>query len=433
MKRLLILAYDFPPYVSVGGLRPYAWAKYLYEFGVYPIVVTRQWSNTYGDERDYVAPSATNEMIYEESPEGAILRMPYKPNMANRIFLKYGNSRFSLLRRLVSAYYEITQFFFFVGPKSCVYRGAVHYLQNNYVDAIIATGEPFVLFKYASFLSKKYNIPWVADYRDPWKGSCKFLEQYFVRSATSLTTVNAFFAKTIGQLVNRSFEVVMNGYNEELTSKYSNEEQPSNGVLRFAYVGTIYKYHPLESVLSVFNDFASNNNSQPIELNFYGINAKTRIKKIIAEKYPKIQDVVHVYPRMSNAEILQHLSQHHVMLLFNYYYNIGTKIYDYMAMHRRIVLCYSHDVEADQLRKKYYPESVIPGMKDTIQADMIIETNSGIVAQDKQHLLQIMQSISKEFSKTGFVACNSSGYEQYSRRKQTEKLANLVEELTLSN
>ena len=82
MKRLLILAYDFPPYVSVGGLRPYAWAKYLHEFGVYPIVVTRQWSNTYGDERDYVAPSATNEMIYEESPEGAILRMPYKPNMA---------------------------------------------------------------------------------------------------------------------------------------------------------------------------------------------------------------------------------------------------------------------------------------------------------------------------------------------------------------
>ncbi len=34
MKRLLILAYDFPPYVSVGGLRPYAWYKYLKEFGV---------------------------------------------------------------------------------------------------------------------------------------------------------------------------------------------------------------------------------------------------------------------------------------------------------------------------------------------------------------------------------------------------------------
>jgi hypothetical protein len=25
MKKLLILAYDFPPYVSVGGMRPYNW------------------------------------------------------------------------------------------------------------------------------------------------------------------------------------------------------------------------------------------------------------------------------------------------------------------------------------------------------------------------------------------------------------------------
>jgi hypothetical protein len=45
MKKLLILAYDFPPYVSVGGLRPYNWFKYLKEFGVEPIVVTRQWGN----------------------------------------------------------------------------------------------------------------------------------------------------------------------------------------------------------------------------------------------------------------------------------------------------------------------------------------------------------------------------------------------------
>lgn len=45
MKKVLILAYDFPPYVSVGGLRPYSWYKYFKEFGLYPIVVTRQWEN----------------------------------------------------------------------------------------------------------------------------------------------------------------------------------------------------------------------------------------------------------------------------------------------------------------------------------------------------------------------------------------------------
>jgi hypothetical protein len=64
MKKILILAYDFPPYVSVGGLRPYNWYRYLKEFGIEPIVVTRQWSNTHGNHLDYIAPSEDkNEVI----------------------------------------------------------------------------------------------------------------------------------------------------------------------------------------------------------------------------------------------------------------------------------------------------------------------------------------------------------------------------------
>ena len=55
MKKVLILAYDFPPYVSVGGLRPYSWYKYFKEFGLYPVIVTRQWDNQYGNHLDYIA------------------------------------------------------------------------------------------------------------------------------------------------------------------------------------------------------------------------------------------------------------------------------------------------------------------------------------------------------------------------------------------
>ena len=42
MKKVLILAYDFPPYVSVGGLRPYSWYKYFHEFGLYSVFVPEQ-------------------------------------------------------------------------------------------------------------------------------------------------------------------------------------------------------------------------------------------------------------------------------------------------------------------------------------------------------------------------------------------------------
>ena len=36
LKKALILAYDFPPFNSIGGQRPYAWLKYFREFGKTP-------------------------------------------------------------------------------------------------------------------------------------------------------------------------------------------------------------------------------------------------------------------------------------------------------------------------------------------------------------------------------------------------------------
>ena len=168
MKKVLILAYDFPPYVSVGGLRPYAWYNYLKEFGVEPIVVTRQWGNAHGNHLDYISAGSSKQTIVEVSEHGTIIRSPYKPNFANRLLLKHGDHRYRFLRKSISAYYEFAQFLLPIGPKIELYKAAKHYLKNNQVDAIIATGDPFVLFGYASKLSKAFNIPWIADYRDPW-------------------------------------------------------------------------------------------------------------------------------------------------------------------------------------------------------------------------------------------------------------------------
>ena len=168
MKKVLILAYDFPPYVSVGGLRPYAWYNYLKEFGIEPIVVTRQWGNTNGNRLDYISAGSSKQSIVEVSEHGTIIRSPYKPNFANRLLLKHGDHRYRFLRKSISAYYEFAQFLLPIGPKIELYKAAKHFLKNNQVDAIIATGDPFVLFRYASKLSKAFNIPWIADYRDPW-------------------------------------------------------------------------------------------------------------------------------------------------------------------------------------------------------------------------------------------------------------------------
>ena len=42
------------------------------------------------------------------------------------------------------------------------------YLKDNKIDAVISTGPPHSMHLIALGLKQKFNIPWIADFRDPW-------------------------------------------------------------------------------------------------------------------------------------------------------------------------------------------------------------------------------------------------------------------------
>lgn len=431
MKNLLILAYDFPPYVAVGALRPYSWYQYLKKYDVYPIVVTRQYSNTYGDARDYVAPGTSNETIVEETDFGTIIRTPYKPNLANKLFLKYGNSKFVFLRKLITAWYEFMQFIFNIGTKSGLYYGAKEYLANHKVDAIIATGDPFILFKYASALSKKHNVPFIADYRDPWVESQNrsrymakwnaFFERKFTANVACITTVSDFLKKKIEENVHgKQFYIMPNGYNPEAINAVKDIKQKSD-CLRFAFMGTIYKWHPIRSVLTVFEKFAD---THKFEIDFYGI---TNREGVDLKNYSeKLSPHVNVYKRMPNSQLLEEIAKHNAVLLFNDYSILGTKIYDYLCVKRKILLCYSNDNEALQLKEKFYPDEECADLSTHLQEDCINETQSGVVLENAAHLEKVLVELFAEFEQNGCIACNSVNTEQFSREYQAKKLAEIV-------
>lgn len=442
MKKLLILAYDFPPYVSVGGLRPYAWYRYLKEFDVEPVVVTRQWGNKYGNELDYIAPGESNETIVETSEYGTIIRTPYKPNLANRIMLKYGRTKFSLIRKMVTAWYEFMQFLFFVGPKSCLYRGAKEYLKHNKVDVIIATGEPFVLFKYASALSSKYNIPWVADYRDTWTQSTtrqkskfhrmvnRFFEKKYVRTASQCTTVSEYIKLQISQGIRpiSAYKILPNGYNSECIERIKNIRQDSD-CFSIAFAGTIYKWHPIDSVFSNVAAIIENDSSFKVKIDFYGINIPKAIASIVNEKYKPLKSIVHIYPKMSNQDLLMKLSHYNALFLFNDYAILGTKIYDWLALKRKIIFCYRNDEKMNENKAVYYPLSEVKGVNEHLQEDLIKETNSGIIVENESCLKQVLMGLHEEFIQKGCIECEPVGVENYSREKQTSLLADIIKQL----
>ncbi len=438
MKKVLILAYDFPPYVSVGGLRPYSWYKYFKEFGFYPVVVTRQWDNEYGNELDYIAPSKSTKTIVEETEYGTIIRTPYKPNLSNKLLLKYGNSKFNLIRKIITAYYEVIQFFFFIGTKSGLYHGAKEYLKDNKVDTIIATGEPFILFKYASKLSNTYNIPWISDYRDPWsqdinlcnkKNQKKFnqiLEKQIVKKAALITTASSYFKTKLYELFPTKFiNIVNNGFDHQNATfgiqTYSKE------LIHIGFVGTIYLWHPIESVLKILMKMYKED--KKVQLNLYGINDNSKLVDIL-NKHPEYQHIIKIYPRLSNQLLLEELSKNHCLLLFNYYLFMGTKIYDYLLVNRPILFCFTNDSKAKELKEKHY------GFKDVMltsktDQELILENidNAYIITNEdmlKETLCDFYDN-KQEFSNPNLELNKERML--YSRQNQTYQLSKMLNKI----
>ncbi len=435
MKKVLILAYDFPPYVSVGGLRPYNWYQYLKEFNIEPIVVTRQWDNKYGNELDYIAPGKSNKEIIEETNFGTIIQSPYFPNLANKILLKYGANKFVFIRKLISAIFEIIQYVWIVGPKKELYKSANNYLQKNKVDYIIATGDPFVLFFYAKKLSKKYNIPWIADYRDPWsqdialknrylsKNWFKFQEKRNLKSVFKIITVSEFLKSKISQLIpNKEISLITNGYDPTIIEEVALFPQ-NNTKLSIGYAGTIYNWHPIELFLKTINECIEAQENLEFTINFYGVNNRENLEKSIQNNFPKLKNHVQFYNRMSNKDLLYKLANNNVLLLFNYYSFMGTKIYDYLGIKRKILFCFTNDKVALDLKNKYYhiDESDSPNLN--MQADLIQETNSGVLVSNHEQLKVEFINLCNEFAKHKKIECNSINTQKFSRRLQVEILS----------
>ena len=441
MKKVLILAYDFPPYVSVGGLRPSYWYENFKKMGLFPIVVTRNWNPIHGNALDYIQPSKTKEIEIEETGKGILIKTPYKATLSNRLTLKGKKDPISnLLKKTSTGWNEIGQWFLPIGTKYELYKAAKNFLKDNKVDVIIATGDPFILFKYASKLSKKFNIPWVADYRDLWsnditmnykpiqKKVAQVLEKKYLKNVKLISTVSEYIVAKIKEIVyNKPFVIIPNGYNENIITKNIKANQ-NKKVLTISLAGTIYNWHPYVSFLKVSSNFLRNKPNANFNINFYGTNKENSIRELL-ENDEKLKKIITMYPKMSNDKLAMELAKSNILLLFNDYSIMGTKIYDYLALNRKIILCFEDDKEANLLKEKYFKFKSIKGLSESLQADLIRKTNSGIVVKDSEHLYEVLNDLCNEFEEKSYIENHTIGAENYSRKVQTEKLVNELKQI----
>jgi glycosyltransferase involved in cell wall biosynthesis len=156
MKRVLIVAYYYPPQPRAGALRPSYLAANLHHFGWEPTILTV----VYGND-----PVAVDGVVrVPQLLKTRRLSPSLPPAPARRKRMRIEEALRDLVRTIV----------YFPDDASSWYPGAVRaaleLLRDRPFKAVISTSPPPTAHFIARRVSGKARIPWLADYRDLWSG-----------------------------------------------------------------------------------------------------------------------------------------------------------------------------------------------------------------------------------------------------------------------
>jgi glycosyltransferase involved in cell wall biosynthesis len=262
-KRLLLIAFDFPPRRTSGVYRPSALTKYLSRSGWMPTVLTVQVRKT--DLQDPV-------LLKRVPPQVEVVRTKYldvtrweKPsagavrNLGGLSPQVSGNHASSLDRYLRSTGAFIRSCVYFpdetVGWMPFGLAKAIQLIRRQRFDAIYTTSPPRSSLVIGLVLKFLFGLPWVAEFRDPWyppqRRIRRWMEKQLLRligrKADAVVVVTSGHAKELESsglgVPAEKINVVPNGFDEEdfesqLVPAHSNLLPP--GYIHLTHLGTVY-------------------------------------------------------------------------------------------------------------------------------------------------------------------------------------------------
>lgn len=421
-KRVLILSYYFPPYEFTGGQRAYSWYKHLKKFDISPVIITRHW-DTIKKQYDNIKPSSKQEVEILNENYGTVIRIPFNPNRSDRYVVKH-LSKDSLIAKILSLFNGTRYWNFSFDKTANIFYAADEYLKINKCDLIIASGSPFILFRYAHILSKKNKIPWIADYRDCWSDNTslsyagflrKFLfkvvvknvELKYVSTASVITTVVEPYREKLHVLFpDKTIEVIHNGYNHENLIAAKNIVQESEN-FTIAYAGTIYPYQKLEVFLEGLVLFIKQLNCSDVRVIFYGLNYDKKQLKRLTSYSKHLDNYIVATDKCAKRELFKQIAKAHLLvLLSDKKTNTGaSKIFDYLALNRKIMLV---------------PDD------NSVMSKIIDEHHAGVKCSTPDEVKNSLVQFYNEFKTQRRISHQTKNIEKYQWQNQVELMSKII-------
>jgi hypothetical protein len=424
MKKILILAYYYPPANFVGGQRAASWAKYLHEFGYYPIIITRQWNN---GQTDLIDKVVNNELEVEYNQSHEVHRLPFKRSLrdrcANYKWLKPIQKALTLLELIAS------NFFISALPFANFYGYAKKLLkENKEITVLIASGRPFQLFAIGHQLKKDFpRLKWVPDYRDEWNsfqnnyhkariqkllGSRELKSELkWTKNAIVFFTVSDYWKDRISTFLSKPGHAIMNGFesNESVQFAITNSDFSK---IEISYIGSLYSYQPIELFIEEIKRIISENKSEiRIRVNFIGINVSPNQVERVNRLILGYEEFFYIFNRMPLNELIKFYENSDFLLATSYEYVKGwypVKIFDYATSGKPILL--------------------FPSDNDVIHR-FIEETNSGIVIEDQGSFKKTIERLFDAKINQHQLSFELRNLNNYSRKHQASLLAKALNSL----
>jgi hypothetical protein len=236
-RRVLIVAYYFPPLGGIGSLRVAGFARHLPEFGWEPVVLAPRHGAYHRDP----------DSVY---PEERVLRTgSFELSRIGKRVLRAGGD--DVLAAPVTGARAVARdaahtLLYHPDSKVGWYLPAVatarRELRRRPPDAILSSSFPITAHLIARRLQHVSGAPWLADFRDPWsqmmapgiaRRRAARLERSLARDATAVTMTSPSWAARHAQLWGRPVSVIPPGFEGVETA-----QPPAEFVL--SYLGSYY-------------------------------------------------------------------------------------------------------------------------------------------------------------------------------------------------
>lgn len=399
MKKVLIIAYYFPPHATVGAFRPFGFCRYLAQYGWLPHVISTDTISVYplcqsdeGLSRALPSHVQVDRVPYVSVAErflrfreqwrkvvgrwaGEGLPSSTQDRDAPRVTHMSQISALSRLEKLM-----VTWAFDFPDPQKSWCHPVVsrwkEYCREGTPDLIFATGGPWTGLVVGRELAHRMGVPLVADFRDPWaledmpqfsaqllKDKSRHLEEKVCASASAVVAntdeMRSAFVQRYPHFAHK-IVTITNGFDAGLLPPEMRREGSSNrketGSIELTHFGNIYGSRNASSLLQALQKVDDESgNSRTVKVRFVGAwDIDDPIVESLAKQLEK-NGIIRRDPALPHDMFLQQMSLSDILLVIQPHSSIRVpaKIYQYITSGRP-VLFIGKQSAASHLLSKYH-------------------------------------------------------------------------------